>query len=176
MTGISVETLRSLLAYDPQTGVLTWKARDGKATFNARFAGTPALGLVANCRGYLHGTLEGRKVTAHRVAYALHFGQWPDGEVDHINGCKTDNRASNLREVTPSENCRNQKRPRNNTSGVLGVWFDKSRQRWRAEIRHNGINQKLGSFSTREDAEVARSIANDRFGYHPNHGRIQASA
>jgi hypothetical protein len=171
MEAISIEMLRSLLSYDPITGVLTWKERAGARNFNTRFAGTQALGLAANARGYRHGTLLGHKVTAHRAALAIHLGRWPDGEVDHINGCKTDNRSTNLREVSPSDNCRNQAKPSNNTSGTLGVWFDKRRQRWRAEVRHGGVNHKLGSFNTKEAAALARSAASDRFGYHPNHGR-----
>jgi hypothetical protein len=175
MKAISIEMLRSLMSYDPVTGQLTWKERPGATFFNKVFAGTEALGSVANSRGYRHGTLLGHKVTAHRVAYALYTGEWPQGEVDHINGCKTDNSAENLREVTPSENCRNQRKPRNNTSGVIGVWFDKRRGRWRAEARHGGMNHKLGTFDTKEDAVAARALASARFGYHPNHGRDGAS-
>jgi hypothetical protein len=171
MNGISIEMLRSLVSYDPMTGVLTWLPRDGSNTFNSKFAGKVALGCV-NRRGYRGGKLMGMDAKAHRVAFALAHGYWPVGEVDHINGDGADNRLANLREVTPSQNCRNQKRPSHNTSGVLGVWFDKSRQRWRAEARHAGVNHKLGSFSTKEEAMMARSIANDRFGYHENHGRV----
>jgi hypothetical protein len=171
---LTVEYLQSRLTYDHEVGAFTWKAQLGKDAWNKRYAGKPALNQVQVRGGYLKGKVDNVTLRSHRVAYALHHGHWPEGEVDHINGDVTDNRPGNLRDATPSENCRNQKRPRNNVSGVMGVWFDQRRGRWRAEARNNGTNHKLGSFNTKEEAIAARSIANDRFGYHPNHGRAGA--
>lgn len=168
---LTVDYLRSRLAYDGETGVITWKPKDGHQKWNERFAGRPALNKSSQRGGYLVGAVDAVHLRAHRVAYALANGSWPSGEVDHINGDVTDNRIANLRDVTPSENCRNQKRPRNNRSGLIGVWFDARRNKWRAEARHAGVNYKLGSFATKEEAELARRAADDRFGYHPNHGR-----
>lgn len=170
MEVISVEMLRSLLSYDPETGQLTWKERDGWDGWNARYAGRSAL-IQSKRGGYLCGKIKNVDFRAHRIAFAMHYGRWPFNEVDHINGVVTDNRATNLREVTPSQNCRNQRRPANNTSGILGVWLDIRSGRWRAEARHDGINHKLGSFDTKEKAAMARAQASERFGYHPNHGR-----
>lgn len=169
---LTVEYLRSRLAYDSETGKITWLPKPGADKWNARFAGRQAFCRKSARGGYLLGKIDNIDLRAHRLAFALFHGAWPVGEVDHINGDVTDNRIVNLRDASPSQNCRNQKMPKNNRSGALGVWFDARRQKWRAEARHGGVNHKLGSFLTREDAEIARSAANDQFGYHANHGRV----
>lgn len=89
---------------------------------------------------------------AHRVIWAIHYGEWPENEVDHINGNKTDNRIENLRIATPSENRCNRGKQRNNTSGYKGVYFNKRSNSWYAEIRKSGIKKYLGSAKTPEEA------------------------
>lgn len=177
------EELRQLLRYEPETGKLFWKQRDvslfedrgngaaaNAASWNARYAGAEAL-TALNAAGYRHGAVFGCKLRAHRVAWALVHGQWPQGEIDHINGITDDNRLENLREVTGQENQRNSKRPANNTSGVVGVsWYEPARK-WVARIR---VIKRihLGYFDDFNEAVAARKAAEAAYGFHQNHGRF----
>lgn len=173
---IAVDILRQLIDYDPETGALKWRQRslhlfpDLRAcnSWNARYSGQPALNADKGL-GYRSGTVFNIRLLAHRVAFAIHTGQWPTGEIDHINGDKSDNRACNLRDVTRAENQLNRSRRRNNESGVNGV--SRRKNRWTAMIQHNGKRHHLGFFSTRDEAAQARAEAEERFGFHPNHGR-----
>lgn len=167
----SIEELRKLLAYDPETGVLTWRQRpvsmfrDGKqsashsmARWNARYAMKAA--FRRDPRGYLSGRALGRNMYAHRLAWALHHGEWPAGEIDHINGIRDDNRIANLRSVSRTENARNS-----------SLSWSASTQKWHASIRANGRGIKLGAFEDFDAACTARSDAERLHGYHANHGR-----
>ena len=176
-------TLRKLLSYDPDTGLMTWKRRSpemftgGKQSadqnctrWNARFAGEPAFETVTSL-GYFGGRVFGRIYFAHRVAHAIHHGAWPHGQIDHISGVKTDNRIANLRDVSHAENLRNAAMPSTNTSGVCGVSRRKSSGKWTAQIRRNRKQKHLGTFESFDDAVAARKAAEVKYGYHPNHGR-----
>ena len=169
--------LRLLLRYEPETGVMTWRKRAKcfcdtarrADWFNRRYAGAPAL----NARrkdGYLVGSVFDVRVRAHRAAWAIVHGAWPD-EIDHINGDPSDNRLSNLRNVSHAGNQKNMKRPSNNTSGVSGVFWCTGMRRWDAEIHVGGRRVWLGGFETREQAMIARKAAEKVAGYHENHGR-----
>lgn len=183
---LTPEELRQLLEYNPSTGELVWKERDAEqftddgamqsaarsAWWNARYAGKPALNCIDPSNGYRTGKVKGHYVKAHRVAWAIYHGQWPDDAIDHINGDRADNRISNLRDVTQAENMRNQTRPITNTSGHIGVSFDRQSGKWAAYICPGKSRKKfLGKFSRKEDAIQARAAAESNLGFHPNHGR-----
>jgi hypothetical protein len=87
------------------------------------------------------------------------FGKWPDGYLDHANGDRADNRISNLRSATPSQNNANRRRARNNISGFKGVWFRQRTGKWQAEIRKDGKSRHLGLFPTAADAHAAYCAA-----------------
>ena len=176
--------LRQLLRYEPETGKLFWRERpanlfkpDGyrtpegcAANWNSRWAGKEA--FTANIgTGHLHGRIDYKAHLAHRVAWALHYGEWPKGEIDHINHDPADNRVENLRDVTHSENLKNQSLRRNNRSGVTGVKLRQEGGPWIANIKHAGKLIYLGKFDRFEDAVAARKEAEGRYGYHANHGR-----
>ena len=173
-----IETLRKLLAYDPETGVLTWLPRPVSMfgrnqdwlRWSARYAGMPAF-TADDGQGYRHGAIFGRKYRAHRVAWALHHGEWPVDQIDHENGDRADNRIANLRSVTNAENGRNQKRSARNASGVIGVHWFKTKRKWRAAITVAGVSMSLGYFARIEDACEARDAAERRHGFNSNHGR-----
>lgn len=175
-TGADV-TLGELLAYDSETGVLTWRGRPRElfvkrrawARWNTCFAGKDAL-ATPTIGGYRHGRIFYKQYKAHRVIWALVYGEWPE-EVDHINGVRADNRLANLRAVTRSENMRNKKRHRNNTSGVVGVSWDEPDAKWRVQIQAEGCRIHLGLFSDFNAAVAARNKADKQYGFHKNHGR-----
>lgn len=148
----SVEDLRSRLAYDPLTGALTWKkCRDsGKI-------GTQAKSL--DVCGYIQVNVAGKVLKGHRIAWAIHYGEWPSEQVDHINGLRNDNRISNLRQVSNQLNCQNQRNGvRKNETGFMGVHFDKNRKegkKYRAKIQLDGKQYHLGGYETAELAHQA---------------------
>lgn len=170
MQPVSITRLREVLEYDADTGVLVWLARLGQPAFNARFAGKRALASVHN-DGYLWGSVDGKLVMAHRVAWALQSGSWPSGQIDHINGNRSDNRIENLRNVSAFENSRNQAVPKNNTSGFIGVSFHKQTGKWASGIRVNGRRLHLGLFDCPTAASFAYKRAAVSHGFHENHGR-----
>ena len=165
----SADELRTLLSYDPQTGLLTWLPREGDAAFNGQFANQPAFRTV-NHNGYLRGGIGGVSYLAHRVIWKMITGEDPK-LIDHINGDRADNRIGNLRSVAHSENSRNAKRRASNTSGVNGVNWDSRRSCWVARIWRDGKRVQIGQFASLESAASARKKAEKLYGYHPNHGR-----
>src|SRR5690349_4205586 len=92
-------------------GVLHWKPR-GENWFDPFHAGKP-VALKLNRTGYLRATIKKRQIAAHRLVWVLHYGSWPTGCLDHINGCRTDNRIENLRDGPVSVNARNRARQSN---------------------------------------------------------------
>lgn len=86
-------------------------------------------------------------------------------ETDHINGNKLDNRKENLRNVTHSRNQMHDRIPSNNTSGVKGVYFDKTRRKWLPRVKVNGKNIYLGIFSDLEEAKIARKQGEELYFY-----------
>lgn len=174
----TVEELREIVDYDALTGALSWRLRPRHffscdrdwSTWNTRYAGKPAFSTRWK-NGYLAGHLFKKTLLAHRVAWALLTGSWPEAQIDHINGRRADNRASNLRSVSPLQNQQNVKQRQDNTSGTKGVDFKKNTQVWRARMRENGRDVLLGYFTDKESAIAARKAAERDAGYHPNHGR-----
>jgi hypothetical protein len=188
-----IDQLRQLIAYDPATGLLTWRERTSDAFsdtslkgkyvrtaqatcqgWNTKYAGKLALNVRGN-RGHLQGRIGRAFFFAHRVAWAIHYGREPVGEIDHINGIPTDNRIENLRDVGRIENMRNVKVSTRNTSGLLGVRQDPRTESWIAEIGGSGEPDRsrihLGTYRTKAEAAAARRGAEIALEYHPNHGR-----
>tara|TARA_R110000787_G_scaffold4219_1_gene16335 strand:+ start:9 stop:581 length:573 start_codon:yes stop_codon:yes gene_type:complete len=177
---LSAKELASLISYDPMTGKLHWldrplglfKTKRAFSTWNARYAGCEAL-TALNGSGYLHGGILGQKHRAHRVIWALQTGDWPEEDIDHINGVRSDNSWSNLRAVSRSDNMRNAAMPCTNTSGHVGVHWCKPLSKWAAQIMDDGKSIHLGNFIEKADAIQARKSAENERGYHANHGRQQ---
>lgn len=169
---IEIEYLRQCIRHDAAAGSLTWlerplahfpSARICNA-WNSRCAGKPAVNNKAR-HGYLTGKIGDHNLYAHRVLWALEFGQWPEQQIDHINGDKTDNRLVNLREVSHAENQRNMRKDVRNTSGHTGV--TRAYNRWAAKIS----GEVIGTFETKADAIEARERAASERGFHENHGK-----
>jgi hypothetical protein len=118
----------------------------------------------------LAGHIFKQTALAHRVAWALHNNSWPDLCIDHIDGDRSNNRASNLRVVTAEDNQKNVKQRVDNTSGMKGVDFKAATGLWRARIVNQGRRVNLGTYVDLNDAIRARKHAEREYGYHPNHG------
>jgi len=174
---ISIEQLHENLKYNPSTGKFTWRERaetyplplPSIRRFNTTRAGKQVFEESHN--GYYRMELLGKRYKSHRVAWAMHTGEWPADQVDHINGDRVDNRIENLREATQTDNSRNTKIPANNMSGVIGVHWDKRTRRWVSQIKDLTQQIYLGSFTNFDDAVAARAAAEVKYGFHPNHGR-----
>ena len=122
--------------------------------------------------GYMSVMFFGCARLLHRLAFAAYYGRPPKDQLDHINGNRSDNRLCNLREVTNMKNCQNQKMPKHNSSGHIGVSYFKQTGKWHAYIRAEGKRQHLGFFDDIVDAIQARKLAEAIYGFHANHGRI----
>jgi len=120
--------------------------------------------------GYKRFSIDGKHYRVHRIVWLYHYGEFPDGQIDHINHDRTDNRIENLEMKSNLANARNQRVRKNNTSGALGVTWFKRDKKWRAAIQVLSKNIHLGYFDTIEEAISMRLTANDHYGFHPNHG------
>ena len=157
---LKLDALNEILSYDPETGIFTWKVN--RSTGTAR-AGTEAGTLTSN--GHRQIGLNGIKYYAHRLAWLLHYGEWPTKYLDHIDNNPDNNRISNLREATHAENLWNTKMQSNNATGYKGASFHKPSGRFMAKIRIDGKRKHLGYYPTAKLAhEAYKSAANKLFG------------
>lgn len=147
------ESIVQLLTYDPETGSIAWRVR-GASRRLSKVAGN------ARKDGYidLDITVDGVRIRpkAHRIAWLLHYGQWPEGVIDHINGVRNDNRIANLRDVTHKVNMENRSpiAPCNKTN-LLGVVTLPDGRGFRSLISTDGKEIHLGVFDTAAEAHAA---------------------
>jgi hypothetical protein len=160
----SADLVRQLLDYDRETGLFFWRARTGpySTRWNARFAGSQAGWVIS--AGYIGIKIHDRNFPAHRLAFVIVEGLWPD-VVDHLNGDPGDNRWVNLRNTTSAGNSRNQRRHKSNSSGRTGVSWNKVRSRWTAQIKIKGRSINLGMFDDFDSAVEARVCAEKKYGF-----------
>lgn len=165
--------------YDPETGIFTLRERPvgsfSNKAIHARHLNRLGKPLgCANFDGYIKIYLKSKYYSAHSLAWLITYGYWvkyPDFEIDHINGIRSDNRIENLRIVTKSQNQRNSGKRITNTSGVHGVnWKPKYNKipgdgRWVARIWNGPKHVYLGSFKTLHEASIARKAAERALGY-----------
>jgi hypothetical protein len=147
---LTAEYLRSVLHYDQETGIFTWKVSTAFAIKVGSVAGGPGH------RGYLYIGIRKRLYAAHRLAWMYVHGAWPKGQIDHINRSSADNRITNLRDVSVKQNGHNRRTNSDNTSGHTGVTWRKQKSKWNAYIKHNYKRVNLGYFENLEDAVAAR--------------------
>ena len=157
------EILRSL-SYDPETGYVTWAISKKGAKQDVEIK-------TKDKDGYLLVGVNYKLYRLHRVVWLIHYGEWPSGCIDHINGVRDDNRIENLRCVTVAENSKNQKKNIKNKSGVVGVILERKSNKWAAYITISRKNIWLGTFSNIFDAAACRISAQNKAGFHANHGR-----
>lgn len=172
------ELLHELLRYED--GRIYWKTRATNETcsetklnaWNKRYAGKEA-GTLLRVRGnvYRHFSINKIHYLTHRVVWAMFNKHNPLSEIDHIDGNGQNNHIENLRDVDRSTNKRNSKKYSSNTSGIVGVYYYKRLGTWMSLINYNGGQVYLGYFKTKEEAAIARKKAEEKYGYHGNHGR-----
>lgn len=152
---LTAERARELFRVEPVSGLVLWAAPHG------RWGNLPA-GVPAGClkKGYRYIGVQGRNYFGHQIAWLMHHGELPHTTMDHINGCRDDNRPENLRLASAAQNNQNHHRlSAHNSSGCRGVSWDSARGKWTARISVNGRAKNLGRFDTKEQASEAYRIA-----------------
>lgn len=147
---LPLDRVSEVLNYDPATGIFTWTNKASR--LRGRVAGR--LGQD----GYIVIRIDGTHVRAHRLAWAIHFSEWPSIQIDHINRIKTDNRIENLRLATQSQNNANRGHMPCNSHGDKGVTRLPSGS-WQAQIQVNKKNHYLGAFKEKSEAMAAYAAA-----------------
>ena len=141
---ITQERLKNVISYDSETGVATWKVRKSNMLPGSRCGNL-------NNHGYYYVSVDKKRYQLHRLLWLYHYGSMPDGQIDHINGNRTDNRIVNLRVVDSRGNQQNLPAHRNgNLPGAI-----RSGSRYYGQIKINGFRYYLGRFDTKEQAHQA---------------------
>lgn len=146
--------LRELFSYSPETGHFT-RIKGIKKGAAGTVAGTVSL-------GYVQIGVDWVIYRAHRLAWRYMTGEDPGEsgfEIDHINGDTMDNRFCNLRKAVHAENTRNKREARRSATGCKGVYFDKARNKFSAEVAYEGRRYRLGRFDSLSEARMARDEA-----------------
>lgn len=141
-------SLKQALQYDPNTGLFLRLTK-----YNASKKGSFLGSLQPH--GYRTICVNYKKYYAHRLAWLYVFGIFPDEELDHINGDRSDNRIINLRAADRRKNSRNSSLRSDNTSGFKGVTWNRDCNKWLAQIQKEGVHYFLGVFDTIEVAAMA---------------------
>ena len=161
---VTYEYASQCLAYCPHTGAITRKFRPREHfetekgwKISNKWAGKEAGTKVVG--DYRYVKIDGSMYAVHRLAFLLMNGSFPDNEVDHINGNKSDNSWSNLRVCNRIQQNQNIKVKNTSASGIKGVFFNKRANLWFSTIRHNGKRIHLGYFKTKEECAAAYAKA-----------------
>lgn len=151
---LRADRLRQVVNYNRDTGEFTRRVRGpGRSGPVGSHMG------CANSKGYDRIMVDGVSYLSHRLAWLYEYGAWPVAELDHINCNQRDNRIANLREATRAQNCRNTRTPKNNSSGLKGVSFNRNHGLWVASISCDGNQQVVGRFDSKEAAYAAYCAA-----------------
>lgn len=149
---ITYNELKTLLDYNPYTGVFTWKADRGLNHCKNKIAG------AVNKRGYICIGVKGKYYYAHRLAWLWMNAQWPTNEIDHKDRNKTNNAIYNLRESDDFQQQQNMPIRKDSNSRYTGVSMTKNNT-WRAYINVNKKRVPLGTYKTKDEAIMARKEA-----------------
>jgi hypothetical protein len=152
---ITQEALKSILHYDPETGLFSYV----KSERRGWKAGRPA-GCLDSSTGYIRIRIKSKLYYAHRAAVLYMTGKWPEHQVDHKDCVRCNNAWANLRLATSGENRRNSIPQGKGPKGLKGVGRD--RNRFCAQIYYQGKKHHLGNFGTPEEAHAAYCAAAER--------------
>ena len=156
--------MKSKLSYCQESGLFTWLDPPGQKLKPGDLAGS------VNGDGYVFIQLGGKNYRAHRLAWFFVYGEWPIGQIDHIDRDRSNNRISNLRLVTNQDNNKNKAKYLNNSSGCTGVTWRKDRCKWQARIGIDFKQKSLGFYNDFDDAVAARKKAEEGLGFSKTHG------
>ena len=161
---ITQEYLKSILDYNCDTGIFTWKVNKSKRSKAGSIAGW-------HDNGYTRIEIDGKAYKAHRLAWLYVYGELPEVLIDHVNSNRSDNRLCNLRQATYQENSENYKTPKTNTSGVKNVSWYKQLNKWVVSMSIKGKKKTIGYFDDLEFAELVAIEARDKYRMEfANHG------
>ena len=163
-SSLTQKQLKEILHYNPETGIFTWLVKTANRIKIGDVAGS------TNSCGYISIKIKYNRYLAHRLAWLYMTGGWPKHQIDHIDHIRNNNRWVNFRGATHQENHKNQSLPKNNISGICGVFWENRAKKWRAQITVSGKKSCLGCFSSKAGAIKARKEAEIKYGYHENHG------
>lgn len=156
---ITQEELKEQLHYNPETGIFTRKITSSSRALAGSVTG------YKNRLGYIEITVKSSAYLGHRLAWLYMTGNFPKEFIDHIDGVRNNNKFSNLREATHSQNLQNVGMPKNNKSGVKGVTWNKAMKKWRCQCMANRIGYHLGYFDSLESAKNAyNNFAKEKHG------------
>ena len=155
---LTAEKLREIVSYDADSGVFTRLSC---------FQRPDVLGAIENNQSdncYARITIDGERHYLHRLAWLYMTGTWPADEIDHINGCRTDNSWRNLRHVSRQANAQNLRNIRaNNKSGITGVSWDSARNKWVSRIKVGKTYKLVGRFDSIEESGIAYLAAKRKY-------------
>lgn len=167
-----MQYVRHNLAYDPISGDFRW-LKTGSGRHVGGLAGSVFVNNTGNCVSYRSIGVCGQYFRAHRLAFLLMTGRWPRGQVDHIDGNGLNNAWRNLEDVSPAVNTRRGKLQRRNRSGVSGVCWQGSRQRWQVTIGAGGVHRYLGFSRDFFEACCLRRSAENRLEGYTGRGSLK---
>ncbi len=136
--------VRNLAINNKSPSGLTWVNHPNKSSRTV-FVGKPS-GCIGT-HGYYATRVMGTTYLNHRIVYFLFHEVWPSGDIDHIDGCRTNNDITNLRDVTRAENIQNKL--------ARGYWLHKKSGKYQVQIRTNGKAKYIGIFDSEEEARQA---------------------
>ncbi len=157
--------LKRHLSYDPETGVFRRRISTAHRVKVGEIAGS------IGTKGYRVIMIATVNYKAHRLAFLYMTGAFPQEEVDHINGNRSDNSWGNLRAVSRAENSLNRKMSVVNKSGATGVYWDDRTKKWVAQVKRSGRRRYLEHFDSFDEAVKRRALVASLYGLHPNHGK-----
>jgi hypothetical protein len=149
---MNIEELKLAFEYNAETGQIVRAVDAGKRWRKGQLAGS------VNGQGYAEVKFHGRVYQAHRIAWAIHYGEQPPEFIDHINRIHDDNRIQNLRPATKSQNGANRTVLSNNKHGVKGCYWVAKYSKWRAQCR---VNKRLYCLGYHSDIESAKAAYNE---------------
>src|SRR5262249_38391139 len=150
-TDLNKRFLMEILSFDEKSGFFFWKRNGSRA------------GWLEEATGYRRIVIDGHKYQEHRIAWLYVYDTWPKNRIDHIDGNRSNNAISNLRESSDVENSRNKKLHSNNLLGAKGVQVHTQSGKFRARIFVDGKHVSLGLYKTIGEAKQAYAVAAAKF-------------
>ena len=147
---ITFDEARKRYTYNPDTGAFTRNSTSRKWIAGSTLSGTES-------HGYMRVWVNGKQLAAHRLAWLWMTGEWPSTDIDHIDGNRSNNSWSNLRQVDRSTNLENIRsaKSHNKSTGLLGAYHSPTKGRFVSRIQVRGKSISLGSFATADAAHAA---------------------